>query len=303
MRFAPPHMHSFKTSLCIAALVCGAIRPLLAAEPAGAVVVTDTAPRGSGLAEEAPVGATGRPEWTSARRFANTRVYLQREPWEIGFEQWWRSRGNRDGTWEHKFQEEIEIGLPYRMQFDLYVDWEADQDGRSQYVDTAFELRFAFADWGKIPLNPTLYAEYKVVDPESGPDAYEFKLLLGEQLAPRWHWGLNVAYEQEIGGSRTTEWQVNQGISYTVIDNVLSVGMEMKYVDESERGSRGEPERKFLIGPSIQIRPTRNTHLDLVATWGTNEDAQNFEGFVVFGIDFGKFASEHHYQPVSVRSN
>jgi hypothetical protein len=142
-----------------------------------------------------------------------------------------------------------------------------------------------------------------VVDPANGPDVYEFKLLLGQQLAPRLHWGLNVAYEQEIGGARTTEWQVNQGISYSVIDGVLGVGVEMKYVDESERGSRGKPERKFLIGPSVQIRPTKNTHLDLVATWGTNEDAQNFEGFIVFGYEFGKVTGERHYEPTSLRSN
>jgi hypothetical protein len=288
-------------TLVVLALGEGSIR---AADPTDAVVVTATNLAASGLAEEAPIGETGRPAWTSHRRFANTRVYIQKEPWEVGIEQWWRARDKRDGTWQNKFQEEIEIGLPYRMQLDVYLDWEADEHRRARYVDTAFELRWALADWGKIPLNPTLYGEYKVVDPANGPDVYEFKLLLGEQLAPRLHWGVNIAYEQEIGGARTTEWQVNQGFSYTVIDDVFSVGVEMKYVDESERGSRGQPERKFLIGPSVQFRPTKNTHIDLVATWGTNQDAQNFEGFVVFGFDFGPPSTkERHYEPTMLRSN
>jgi hypothetical protein len=38
------------------------------------------------------------------------------------------------------------------------------------------------------------------VDANQGPDVYELKLLLGEELAPRWHWGFNGVYEQEVGG-------------------------------------------------------------------------------------------------------
>ena len=265
--------------------------------------VTAVAPP-SGLAEEQPIGATGRPAWTSHRRFSTTRVYIQKEPWEIGVEQWWRVRDKRDGTVEHKFQEEIEIGLPGRMQLDIYLDWFADGDGRARYADTAFELRFAFADWGKIPLNPAIYVEYKFVDPAQGPDVYELKLLLGEQFAPRLHWGLNVVFEQEIGGSRTTEWQVSQGLSYTIFDDKLSAGIEMKYVNETERHTRGQAENKFLIGPSVQWKPTTNTHVDLTALWGTNEDAPNFEGFVIVGFDFGPGAGgARQYKPTSVRSN
>ena len=258
----------------------------------------------TGLAEDRAADETGRPEWTSHRRFGTTRIYIQKAPWEIGFEQWWRVRDNRDGTVQHKFQEEIEVGLPFRMQLDIYGDWFADGDSRAQYGETAFELRWALADWGKIPLNPALYAEYKVAADGEDPDVYEFKLLLGQQLAPRLHWGLNVAFEVEMAHDRTREWQVSQGLSYSVIDDVLGVGLEMKWVNESVQFGRGDAENKFLIGPSVQWRPTHNTHLDLVALWGTNRDAQNFEGFVIFGIDLGKIGGgESHYAPASVRSN
>jgi hypothetical protein len=263
-----------------------------------------TAPR-SVLSEEQPIGATGRPEWTSARRFTTTRVYIQKEPWEIGFEQWVRTRRFRDESWGHLFQEEIELGLPYRMQLDLYYDWEADDHRHTRFHDVGVELRYALADWGKIPLNPTLYAEYKFVNANEGGDVFEFKLLLGQELLPRLHWGLNAVYEQELSGSKTTEWQVTQGISYTVIDGFCSVGAEMKYVREDAGNVRGDEEHKFLVGPSIQFRPTRNTHLDFVALFGTNEHAPEVEGYIVFGVDFGKVggSDSHQYQPVSLRSN
>ncbi len=85
------------------------------------------------------------------------------------------------------FHEEVEVGLPYRLQMDLYENWISNDKGRLRHHDVAAELRWALADWGKIPLNPTIYGEWKFVDRSQGPDVYEIKLLLGEELAPRWH--------------------------------------------------------------------------------------------------------------------
>ncbi|MEI8106970.1 MAG: transporter [Verrucomicrobiota bacterium] len=295
--------------ILLSTISIAALGVVQAAEPTGAEVTrlpTVTAASTSlGFAEDRPIDESQRPEWTSKRRFTTTRIYIQRAPWEVGAEQWWRVRQRRDGTVENKFQEEIEIGLPYRIQLDLYVDWYKETGKAAFYSDTAFEIRWALADWGKLLFNPTLYAEYKVVDPDAGPDVYEFKVLFGDTLTPRVHWGLNFAYEQEIGGERATEFAIQGGLSYSVIDEKLGVGIEMQYKDESTNGTRGTPERKFLIGPSVQWRPTSRTHLDLVAQWGTNADAVNFEGFVVFGVDFGKIGGgevPQGYKPVSGRS-
>jgi hypothetical protein len=68
------------------------------------------------LQEEQPVGPYQQPEWATERRFPRTRVYLQQTPWNTGFEQWVRYRDFRDGTKQTRFQEEVEIGLPYRFQ-------------------------------------------------------------------------------------------------------------------------------------------------------------------------------------------
>ncbi len=269
------------------------------AQPPDATHLPEVTTTATGLAEERPVDETGRPAWTSSRRFSTTRVYIQKAPWEIGFEQWVRFRDFRDGSSKTLFQEEIEIGLPHRMQLDIYENWVSDQDRNADHEDVAFELRFALADWGKIPLNPTLYAEYKIAN--HGPNVAEFKLLFGEQLAPRLHWGLNFVYERELRATRTTELQVSQGLSYTLIDDVISAGVEMKYIVETEQGGRGEPTHKFLIGPSVQVKPTPRTHLDLVALFGTNEDSPRVEAFLIFGIDFGKI--DGHYAPASTRSN
>jgi opacity protein-like surface antigen len=238
----------------------------------------------AGNATSSEGGIYGNPEWTKHRRFATSRVFIQKDPWEVGVEQWWRGRAYDDGTSKHRFSEEIEIGLPFRMQFDFYFDW-VHEGGSTDILDYAVELRYALADWNVIPMNPTLYAEYKFTEADMGPDVLELKLLLGGDLGEKWQYALNFVWEQELAGERTTEWQGIAGISRALSDSV-GIGAEFKYVNETTSSSRSDAEHKVLLGPSIQWRPTKNTHLDVVSLFGLTKDAPDVEGWVVFGIDF-----------------
>lgn len=251
------------------------------------------------LMEDVPDGVYGQPDWLGSRRFATTRAYIQQDPWEVGVEQWWRSRKN-GGEWSHLFQEEVEIGLPFRFQLDAYYDWVLDEDKHSSYKDTAFELRWALADWGKIPLNPTLYFEYKLTDPDHGGDVIEPKILLSEDFGQGWHWAANFVWEKELTDEQGEEWAFTQAISKSLCDSKFSVGVEMTYKWETAIGSRAEPARQFNIGPSIQWRPTLNTHIDVVALAGLTHDSEDFEGWLVMGWDFGG-EGPSHYEPVTRR--
>ncbi len=295
---------NLKTSITLMLAACGTF--LLQAAPPEtspmAPVTVEAREGGSSLNEGEPVGPYNQPEWTTHRRFSTTRVYLQRTPWEVGFEQWWRVRTYEEAKTRHLFIEELEIGLPYRFQLDLYYDW-IHEKGETEFKDFAVELRWALADWGVIPLNPTLYAEYKLTDGDIGSDVYEVKLLLGDEITDRLHWGMNFVFEREIEGEeQANEFAVTQGISYTIIDQVLSAGVEMQYKYENVKGARDDGENKFQVGPSIQWRPTANTHLDLVALFGCTDESPEVETFVVFGIDFGgpsKKKEHQEYKPVS----
>lgn len=267
------------------------------------VIVTGSQPAENwpgGLKEERPVGDYGQPEWTTARRFPGTRIYLQQTPWNTGFEQWVRFQHFRDNTDYSRFQEEIEIGLPHRFQVDLYETWGIDQDWRSQQDECSVEVRYALADWGKIPLNPTLYLEYSQHDHD--PNALEGKLLLGTDITPRWHWGLNLACEQELGQPNNTELAASQGISYSLLDDKLGAGVEMEYYHEKASGSPGA--NVFLIGPSVQWHITSRIHLDLAPLFGvthsSSTDVPTVEAFFVLGFDFGTGHKEH-YAPASIR--
>jgi hypothetical protein len=277
------------------ALVTQANQPVKLPE----VIVTGAQPaedRPGWLQEEQYVGEYAQPEWTTARRFPGTRVYLQQVPWGTGFEQWVRFRHFRDGTAQTRFQEEFEIGLPHRFQIDLYETWSVDQDRRAQQDEFSAEVRYALADWGKIPLNPTLYLEY--AQHNHDPNTLEGKLLLGTDFSPRWHWGLNFACEQELSGSDNTDLAISQGISYTLIDEKLGAGVEMEYYHDKANGTPAQ--NAFLIGPSAQWRITSRAHLDLAPLFGCTHDSPTVEVYLVFGIDFGTGRKEH-YEPASVR--
>jgi hypothetical protein len=264
------------------------------------VTVTETNLPPGEFREDQPIGPNAQPEWTTRRRFPTTRVYVL-QPWQFEFEQWWNPKWPRDGgESEHLFQSEFAVGLPYRFQFDVYENLELNQARTFQHQGVQVEARWALADWGKIPLNPTLYGEWKFND--DTPDAYEVKLLLGTDLARRWHWGFNLFYEQEVGGERGSESGFSQAVSYSLIDQKLGVGLEMNLERRSHPNLDGAPETEFILGPSVQWRITPRTHLDIAPLFGTTGDSPALEAFVVFGIDFGPGGNHQVLAPTSSQS-
>ena len=249
------------------------------------------------VAEEALVGDNQQPDWTTHRRFSTTRVYVQ-PPWQIETELSWDAKYERGDAPAHKLTQEIELGLPYRLQ----VDYEAveklgPEDDR--YDSSSIELRWAIAEWGRIPLNPTVKAEWKINNAEA--DAYEVSLSVGDELAPRWHWGGELFYEQQVGDDREREYAGSLALSYTLIDEKLGVGFESKFTDEGDKDQHN-PEWSIIIGPSLQWRPTSRTHLDVAPLFGVTGRSRHVETFVFFGIDFGRGSERESLQPVSLRN-
>jgi hypothetical protein len=151
-------------------------------------------------------------------------------------------------------------------------------------------LRYALADWGRIPLNPTVAVAWKLND--GAADAVEGQLLLGAELSPQWHWGVNFLAEQQVGGDRFRERSVSGGLSYTLVNEKLNLGLETKYAVESDKDTRGEPGRRWQIGPSLQWRPSDETHFDIVPMWGATRAAPRLEVFIFFGFEFGSGADD-----------
>ena len=242
------------------------------------VEVTATALEG--ILQEAPVGPYDQPWWTTERTFSTSRVYV-RPPGTVELVHFWTPEF-KDGKVEHAFREEVEIGLPYRFQLDFYQNWRIE-DSDAFYKGSSVELRYALANWGKIPLNPTLYGEWNFND--RSPDLWELKLLLGDTFFHRWNWATNFSYENETGGEREREVQISQALTYALIDRTLNVGVEALWEYKTAAASN-EANYEFLIGPSINVHPTRNSFITVAPLFGATADSPAAEVFVVAGFQF-----------------
>src|SRR6266446_2691065 len=212
---------------------------------------------------------------------------------------------------DHDFTIETEVGLPYRLNIAMETDIEHYGD-ETQVRSFSLEARYALADWNKIPLNPTIFAEYKfgggrILHDEGPPtpshkfgpggfdtsmetpDAYELRLLLSEDFFDRIEWALNGFFEQELEGDRGREWGIAQSVvaPFWLTHEELKVGFEFLFRSFSDKSSRGTPYNSFVIGPTAAWKPSRNTRLDISPLFGVNHKSPEVQFFAVFSYLFG----------------
>src|SRR5207248_3798817 len=215
--------------------------------------------------------AYGAPGGLSRSRFAPLTTAYVLPPWTWYFGTIYEGSAFRDAPPDHLFTEEVELGLPHRFGLAAETSFERFNGGGG--VSTiSIEGRYALADWNKIPLNPTLFAEYKFgvgtirheegpppppgeEEEESGPpkvpDAYEFRLLLAQDFGDRIEWAMNWFFEKENTGDRGREWGFAQSASIPILleRERLKVGLEMEYKNFTVKDTRGDPAHSFVIGP------------------------------------------------------
>jgi hypothetical protein len=105
-------------------------------------------------------GIYGNPAWAANSRTSPTTNAYVLEPFEVYAAVIYEGIGRREGRPKNRLTPELEIGLPYRFQLAVESTM-ANEGRRSQGETTSVELRYALANWRKIPLNPTLFAEWK----------------------------------------------------------------------------------------------------------------------------------------------
>jgi hypothetical protein len=235
------------------------------------------------ITDNDPIGDYGQPRWTGARLFPTTRVYIlpantvQMEYWldvvmpfggGSSFAGQFPGGTPDDSRLRNLY--ELEIGLGYHLQLDLYLRTEQQgYQGALQVESEKLELRWALADWGVIPGNPTLYFELSRFS--GGPMTLETKVLLGGNLASRLHWGVNLVFERDLGGTPLyNQYGVTAGLSGAVVDRKFSLGVEVQVEStDGGRDDRGNLSELWILGgPSIQWRPVPPLHIDLVALFG-----------------------------------
>ena len=231
---------------------------------------------------------------------------------------------------DHMLTQEVEIGLPARFGIAFENSIEHHR-GTTQERTFSIEGRYALADWNKIPLNPTIFVEYKAGigdilhdegPPEAMgkgeakefldehmalPDAYVVRLLLAQDFGNNVEWALNGFFEQEIGGDRGREVGFAQSLMFPILlpNERLKVGAEMQFTSFTDAGIRegGEsPSYRCVIGPTIAWKPSKNTRLDVSPLFGVTDDSPRASVFVVFSMLFGGSEPSQAEAPASTRN-
>lgn len=236
------------------------------------------------------VGPYGQPQWTTQRPFSTARSYVL-PAGMMQFEQWVRPTFNKNAQPEYRFLEEYAIGLPGRFQLDIYERWNVEPDNgveKANHEGVQIELRWALANWGVIPLNPTLYAEWvERGGPQNKPNKYELKLLLSDEILPNVYFASNLILEQEVAGDYENELGWSNALSTTVIERKLLAGVECLWQGQTVRGDRDNRTSQFTVGPSLQYRPTNRTYINFVSLIGTSKDAPDCQMYLIFGYQWG----------------
>jgi hypothetical protein len=256
------------------------------------------------------VGSYGQPRWSTLRRFTEVRTYVIPKG-QMDFEYWLfdtqpsdnqLTQAEAGGLQRPKpqimQQYEVEMGLGYRLQLDIYEVTTKDgtnngqhssgADGTGGLSATKFEVRYALADWDKIWGNPTLYSEW--IESVQGADSWENKLLLCGDIGNRWSWGSNLVFQELLGDTRDRSHEWNSAVSYDALDRCLEVGVETNFAYVNNLVDPASSSRvhhwELSAGPSIRWFPIPRAHIILAEFVGPDKDAPESRTVGIVGWEF-----------------
>jgi hypothetical protein len=233
------------------------------------------------------VGDYKQPVWTTTRMFASSRAYVMQPEDSVKYERWFDFRARRDGPVQTRMRDELAFGLGNRLELDLYNHTVYDgAEGERTFTNKGFswEIRYALADWGKIPGNPTLYFEHKLFKDRQG---IEPKLLLSDRIGNTdWIWAANLIYEANLGGKtaeeKEKEYAVTASIGKVINDNLM-VGLSShvrKYDYDTHL-------TEVYAGPAVNYKITNRARLSAeYMPRISSEGYYDSRSFLIFAYDF-----------------
>lgn len=230
------------------------------------------------------VGPSQQPAWTLVRKFPATRVYIMVPPGTVMYEKWFDVRTSRNGGTELRMRDEFAFGLAKRLELDLYMHTvyrHNDEESTFGFRGFSWEVRYALADWGKIPGNPTLYFEHKLLNGKRM--GIEPKILLGDRIGKDGIWGLNLIYEGYVAKDRINQ---EREYAYTasygkIVNDDLTIGVSNMFRHNDVDGTN-----EWYLGPALQYRFNGNAYINFELLPGLNQDAKLFRNTIIFGWRF-----------------
>src|SRR5215475_866949 len=122
----------------------------------------------------------------------------------------------RNGLPAHLFRQEIEMGLPAR--FTVGIQNQVEHFAGDTFERSfTLEARYALANWNKLPLNPTISAEYRFGFSDTLEDSGELALLMSHDFPNLIEWAMNVFVDREFDGRESTSAGFAQSVEVPVL--------------------------------------------------------------------------------------
>jgi hypothetical protein len=253
------------------------------------------------------MGEYSQPAWAERSRFSSTTSVYVLSPYEMFIGNIWEAIFRRHGKTLHNLTQEIDFGLPHRIE--IGVENELGLAGSEGHeTSTTVEARYAFAKWNAVPLNPAISAEYifgvgkSVKDATSDkalrrePNAVAVRLLLGQNFGDHFGYGLNLGLQQDVSHDSGREFEISQSIAYGAMMGKLEFGAEMRYVHNTPQ--RAPVDRDELVtGPTIGWKPTRQLRISFAPLFGCTGDSPRVATFILVSYEFG--GAESIVAPIS----
>src|SRR5215469_11998242 len=230
---------------------------------------------------EIPSAYGAPPDLSHGRISTLTKSYVL-SPFSLELESGYEGDIFRHGLPAQLFRQEIEMGLP---------------------ASFTLEARYALADWNKLPLNPTISAEYRFGFNDTSQDSVELALLLSHDFPNLIEWALNIFVNREFGGRESTSAGFAQSVEVPVLlpEEKLEVGLEMQYRSGGETIEPDRTVKGLVVGPTLAWRPTKSVRFDLSPLFGCSDHAPALQIFTAFSFSFGRLAEAEAEMPASAR--
>src|SRR6516162_1917528 len=214
-------------------------------------------------AREIPSAYGAPPDLSHGHISTLTKSYVL-SPFSFELESGYEGDIFRRGLPVQLFRQEIEMGLPAR--FTIGVQNQVEHFAGDTF-DRSFtlEARYALANWNKLPLNPTISAEYRFAFRDTSQDSGELSLLISHDFPNLIEWAVNIFVDREFGGRESTSAGFAQSVEVPVLlsEEKLEVGIEMQYRSGGETIDSMRTIKGLVIGPTLAWRPTKNVRFDL----------------------------------------
>ena len=122
------------------------------------------------------------------------------------------------------------------------------------------------------------------------PDAYEFRLLLSEEIAKTVEWAFNAFLENEI----TRRSRARVGFCASRPDAAVPSARTVQggrgnaiQKFHRQRHARAIRCHSFVIGPAFAYKPTARMRFDVSPLFGVTDDSPDVQIFAVFSYVFG----------------